>query len=813
MGSLSRRRAIVLLVVAAICGGVYWATRLPDPASQPGSDRGSVGGPARPGASGTGPAGTAPPQKPKPPLDVPRVASLPGTLARQDILIKPGHWTSTWVEAESTTGDFRGLLDSGLRDPRGDLIPLVPQARRLSVERSVVIPKGDPRVAEQWLFAPNDYDRVYETDIYFPRARIAGVANESIESQLAGATLKLSLTPTPGGFAQYQSAKPTRVLQHHQALFVVLAAKPQDYRLFGRLQTILATPSDDTPPPEETAHYRFVLADDPRRAPLASHFAGWSTTALVIWDDYDPQLLSEDQRRALVDWLHWGGRMVISGPDSLDKLSKSFLEPYLPARATGVRELNAAALAGLDEWTINNVNAARTKPWTGVELAVNEPSRTLVTGGADKGPLVVERQVGRGRITVTAMRVAQPELVEWPSFDGFLSGCLFGRQARGWEDDVARGHKSQRPFWTKKPRASWYDPRDLSDVRYAVRDPFAGSDVALRTWIGPGTAAWRDDGPVVDAARELLKEEAGIVIPSARFVVGIIGLYLLALVPLNWLVFRLLGKIEWAWFAAPAIALGFTFAVVRIAELDIGFARSQTEIAVVELQPGYARAHVSRIGAVYNSLGTDYSIASRNPSAVMLPFAASTKRQSGGPDGTMRLVRPDRSDAPETSVELKDFTVESNSTSMYRAEHMLDLGGAIRFELLSPDRARLTNDSSLALEDVQVAGSFNGRTDSLGPHTSIEIERSNVIVPVAEHIGTNRNNLKEAAQLVDGDLLRFSAWTTTPIDGLALSPAPSQQRRTTLVVGHLDYAPLARARDANIPTPRKLEDLLDPTAP
>ena len=36
--------------------------------------------------------------------------------------------------------------------------------------------------------------------------------------------------------------------------------------------------------------------------------------------------------RRLVDWLHWGGQIIISGPKSLDLLrGKTFLGPYLPA--------------------------------------------------------------------------------------------------------------------------------------------------------------------------------------------------------------------------------------------------------------------------------------------------------------------------------------------------------------------------------------------------------------------------------------------------------------------------------------------------
>ncbi len=41
--------------------------------------------------------------------------------------------------------------------------------------------------------------------------------------------------------------------------------------------------------------------------------------------------------------------------------------------------------------------------------------------------------------------------------------------------------------------------------------------------------------------------------------------------------------------ATPIIALGGMAAVVKMAQLDIGFARAQTELAVLELQSGYPR--------------------------------------------------------------------------------------------------------------------------------------------------------------------------------------------------------------------------------
>ena len=70
-----------------------------------------------------------------------------------------------------------------------------------------------------------------------------------------------------------------------------------------------------------------------------------------------------------------------------------------------------------------------------------------------------------------------------------------------------------------------------------------------------GVAAWNDNGAASEAARHALTEAAGIQIPRGEFVLQVLGVYLLVLVPLNWLFFWLLGRVEWAWVAAPIIAV------------------------------------------------------------------------------------------------------------------------------------------------------------------------------------------------------------------------------------------------------------------
>ncbi len=57
----------------------------------------------------------------------------------------------------------------------------------------------------------------------------------------------------------------------------------------------------------------------------------------VVWDNYPPDTLSVSQQQAMLDWLHWGGQIVLCGGagQSFSVLRDSFLGPYLPGEATG----------------------------------------------------------------------------------------------------------------------------------------------------------------------------------------------------------------------------------------------------------------------------------------------------------------------------------------------------------------------------------------------------------------------------------------------------------------------------------------------
>ena len=183
----------------------------------------------------------------------------------------------------------------------------------------------------------------------------------------------------------------------------------------------------------------------------------------------------------------------------------------------------------------------------------------------------------------------------------------------------------------------------------AARAPVAESPAAvldetdlLKT--RSGVAAWNDFSWISRSARQTLRDAAGIAVPSREFVLWTLGVYLTVVVPFNWLLFRLLGRVEWAWAAVPVLALFGGAAVIWLTQLDIGFARAETDVTVLETQNGYPRGHVTRYTALYTALSTEYRVAFDKPPALALPFSPDGPRLplETGARGAARGRRPPR---------------------------------------------------------------------------------------------------------------------------------------------------------------------------
>jgi hypothetical protein len=722
--------------------------------------------------------------------------------------VKPGHWTGVLVQAKANQFDFSGSLASVPQDARQNPIDLERTPFQLSTTRAVALPKGQQKTLETLFFAPR------------PSPNSAIKASTWIGSRLYD----------PSGREELASADYLAHMPSFQYHMIVLASDSSRYRYLKVLDSVRPPTEFASAGADDTSYYRAQFPAVGRPLALSTQALCWTGIAVVLWDDVLPSTLVPEQRQALVDWLHWGGQLIVSGPDSLDKLRGSFLEAYLPATGTTAGSLDPAKLAELHaHWTIAGddgrvLGTRQAAPWSGVELVKHEQAEFLPgTSG-----LVAERRIGRGRIVLTAFRLSEPELVHWKSYDGFFNACLLRRPPRKYD-----GRRSVFDYVGRS--ATWrFDPRLVSNVRIFTRD---ASDPRLDEE-GPkdptvpapgiildqlkaesGVAGWNDFGWISTAARNTLRDAAGISVPKRAFVLKMVGLYLVVVVGLNWLLFRLLGRVEWAWIAVPAIAVGWGVAVVWLAQLDIGFARSQTELAVLEVQGGYGRGHLTRYTALYSSLSTRYDVHFGETSVVAMPFSQDRPLLKG--ESSERVTMSTVGDR-----DLAGFPVASNSTGMIHSEQIVDLGGGIVWGARDGQRATIENNTNIKLSGAVV---IRRRVDSagraidesawlgellpganatatFGDNKSIEIDAASErdalsrADPPKGALSLRRlfDCAGDHAALEPGDV-RLVAWHAGELATMEVRPASSQVRRATLVVAHLERAAPAPPRpDANL---------------
>jgi hypothetical protein len=671
---------------------------------------------------------------------------------------------------------------------------------------------------------------------------------------------------------------PLRLLPPSQMLMVILSKESaSQYAAWNRLPSLIPATADREDPIALDLHryYRLVLPEVADRPFLSPHPLSWTAISHIVWDGLPPEVLPVSHQQALLDWLHWGGQLVViggAGP-TFSIFRESFLGPYLPAEPTGENKLlGEAELKPLAETYPPPVQPAlamdpeRAVPrisdqtWpTGRKYLPPSPiqppegkpifvtglrplpgSSSIPLGEGSPNLLAVEARVGRGRLTMLTINPNDPSLVTWPGLDTLIRRVILRRP----EESLGGIHQgstlSARPV-LEGPDLSWYriTSRDAGaeadTVRWRgdgfARPPSAGDryyttapgqpqikvpgaapglppqppsfgsqgssfseaeEAALRRL---GVAEWRDTTRLPRLCRDLLEQASGITVPSSRFVLKVILAYLLAVVPLNWLVCRLvLKRRELAWIIVPLLALGFAIGVERVAAYDMGYDSACDEIDLLEVHGGYTRAHVSRFASLYATGRAKYTISyPTEPTALALPF--NNERSIGGEDVTTSVWQSYPVPA------LQGFSVQPRSLAMFRGEQMLELTGSIAMRDSTSSRT-LANNSELELHDavlVDFAGSEQNRETFLGtigsghsvalnlPASGSLPERINGLsgpdpLPLLSELRRSWEDRPEN----EGEL-RLVAWVPRPVGGEEFEPALDRHRGITVVIVHLRY--------------------------
>ncbi len=227
--------------------------------------------------------------------------------------------------------------------------------------------------------------------------------------------------------------------------------------------------------------------------------------AAVSLDDRAWDTLNERQQNALIRYVRSGGVLVVHGVD-INRLQTLMPSGLLPVEPLGLTTVSVSALGS---WlpAIRRVSGAvdvvRSRPLGG--------SRVLLSAG--DVPLVVSAPRGFGQVVFLAFDPGQP-----PFSSDDVAHALWKRLLRlhvnRFVPPVARVDETS-------PWQGQYDTMtiSLSSLSYPLIQAVGSKPVAV---------AW---------------------------LVIYLGVYILVLIPLNYLLLRKLDRLQWSWFTLPAIAV------------------------------------------------------------------------------------------------------------------------------------------------------------------------------------------------------------------------------------------------------------------
>ncbi len=652
--------------------------------------------------------------------------------------VKAGHWFESQQKFKSNREDMQ-VVAVGDLDRGGKPVSLQGTNMINEYSRRTSLPKGQTKTIDLQFFIPPSGVKNDDPFQVPPRLKM--------RTQLRSWPLLTPILPVP-------SEQGTIEMRDNEFQLTVLSPQALSYEFLTVLDAVYWRGEDFgdsdfglSSTSGRTRSYQVALVK-----PLDGKYAfphsmlSMTAMAVLIWDDVSIDELTDEQQEAIVDWVHWGGQLVINGPSSWSRLQNSFLSPYLPATSAEATEFDTAAFKEIsDNWKTNDVSSSEQTPLDILGAPVGGLKFSLSAGGQwlpRSGEMVAERQVGRGRVVVTSFPLREPRISKWKYFSSFLSTGLLRRPARQIGNN-SEGIKVQN--WVPPFESLTIDPRMHSNVRILSRDlPVSASTLASTTinqeqkdklaeqvitapeselklnaslqvnaqdpealrW-GSNGAAWNDYSGLADQVRTALRKAAGIKLPARLTIIYLVAGYLLFLVPVNWLIFKILGRLEYAWIAAPILALVGVVVVTRVARLDIGFARRTTEISLLELQPSHPRGHLTRYVALYTSLSTNYAVDFPESGSVVLPLGDVSKvlRRAGSTERNLRTNY-----GTTSGVRLEPLTVYSNSTEMLHAEQMVPLTGGISLEKsLDGEKLQLMNATELALKSGLVVRNEEGK--------------------------------------------------------------------------------------------------------
>ena len=246
----------------------------------------------------------------------------------ENLRVKPGHWITVQNEGLARDEDFSGYLEYSMR--RGDFVPRVIPGTRyyLRSRRPAALAKDQPKRFETPMFVVDAIPLTIAPELKSSSGSLVEQVPERLLPLKRHQYHCVVMTDTADTY-RYLTVMPSiRNLRLNKWLSDTSSVFGDDEAMIDYSQSSLDTFQIDS------LYYKVTYSDWDGGVELPSNPQQWSSIAYLLWADFAPERMSQEQQTALLDWLHFGGQLIV-GVDAMADLNQSFLKDYLPATPTG----------------------------------------------------------------------------------------------------------------------------------------------------------------------------------------------------------------------------------------------------------------------------------------------------------------------------------------------------------------------------------------------------------------------------------------------------------------------------------------------
>ena len=528
---------------------------------------------------------------------------------------KSGEWLPIWVELENNGPDIDGEIHVRKTLGQGVATYAVP----------VALPTGSRKRVPVYVL-PSSYSRQLELEL------IDKFVDRSIEGDDARLlSQKFSVEPLP-----------------NETYFAGLIASEQ-----GALSLI--TSASMAKDARDITLVDVSLIDLPEQAQALNSFD------LLILNNVDTSALTAGQSRALTEWVLLGGHLIIGGGVNAQRTVAGLSPSLLPVALEEAVKVDQ--VSELDAF-VDAVAISMPGPFV---LATGEviDGETLVR--SDGLPLLVQKQVGKGRVEYVALDLAIAP------FSGWIGTPQL------WSKLLEQGMASY-PEWTSP-------------------------DISSRTM----------------RAERLLHPLANLPsldLPSIHTLGWLLGLYILVVGPANYLLLRWWHRLQWAWLTIPLLTIIFSMGAFGVGYAMRGTDVILSHIAIVEPLPEGTSARLSSYMGLFSPLQESYEVTIESGGLI------SSMRSEQNPWGTNGPIASEMLFLQGSPLQLRGLSVNQWSMQSFMVEDRWDEFGQIQGDFqLGKGRMKgiLVNGTDQPFYDVTlVLGQYFKRIGDLPAGQRIE---------------------------------------------------------------------------------------------